>query len=158
MAASVAHVKRNFIEDCGTRIGKLQEEKKVIDEANVTFAVFLKQRAIVPYSDAYPAYLKMLVKETESHENGEAKVQQLKETLKNYEELKEKIANPQWSYSGRDDEYVSLLQIDNIVKRLMVLPTYGTEIKETLQAMKDIHIKYQFETDRRYKRPVSAIF
>lgn len=161
MATSAVDIKKKFLKDCETRIDQLEKAKRVIDEANGTFAVFLKQRAIVPYSDAYPAYLKLLIKDAESLKDGAVKAQRLKETLTKYEELKYAIENPSLGDSTLDNKCVSLLQIDNIVKKLMVLPIYGPEIKDTLLAMKNIHINYRLkreDDETPNVRRVSAIF
>lgn len=137
------NIKSNFIKECEARIGTLQEEKKVVDEANGIFAVFLKQRAIVPYSDAYPAYLKLLIKDAESLKNGTVKAQRLKETLQKYKELQDTIENSSLGDSEQQNKMVSLRQINELVRKLVKLPIYGPEIKETLKCMEIIHTNYK---------------
>ncbi|KAG4067732.1 hypothetical protein HA402_005504 [Bradysia odoriphaga] len=140
-ASNDVTIKIRFLKFLEEQIEALQHEKEVITKANGIFAVFLKQRAIAPYSDAFPGYLKVLIASAEKSEGGAVKVARLKEYLNKYLQLIEAIGSGSLNDVVHENQCITTDLIDNMVEQLKNLPKYGSAIKTTIDATKNIHAK-----------------
>lgn len=106
---------------------------EVVSTAIQMFVSFLKQTAIVPYSDAFPAYLKVLIRNAHGHERAE----KLKEHLKKYSE---RIDFFEKCSKNEADQNIEPQQIDKLVEELKKLPIYGPGITTAIAAKKNIQM------------------
>lgn len=130
----IAKIKETFVKFIESELQPIQNEMALVSNACQIFTVFLKQTAIVPYNDAFPGYLKMLIKN--SHGDGSGKAERLNEHLKTYLEridFIEKNSTNEFSKKNIEPQL-----IDDLVEELKKLPIYGPGIKTAIDAMKKL--------------------
>jgi hypothetical protein len=99
-------------------IERLECEQKMISEASVKFAVFLKTCAILPYNDVFEAYVNHAIEEEQRSvlfTLDTSKVRRLKGLLNVYREEQRMIEN---AINAQKNELIGANEIDQLVQKL----------------------------------------
>ena len=108
----------------------LENEQKIVSDAMVKFAGYLKQNAILEYNSAFEERMKMEIRNEQAAVKGggnRATLEKLETTLQEYVERKAKLEAILVSAS---DEKIDPIQIGDLKQQLFDLPLYGSKIKE----------------------------
>ncbi|CAG8694311.1 17209_t:CDS:1 [Cetraspora pellucida] len=131
-------IKEEYIIDLENRISQLKEEKRIINNIMITFALFLRQNAIAPFNDAYIDYLDHFINEEKIKKGANPTtynndvLNELETSRREYvekmETIKDAIVTDNSSLTPISPE-----EINNLENQLYHLTISG----QTLQMMKD---------------------
>lgn len=161
LLASVATMekKKAVINAMEKRIEEFQAEHDVIQNATVTFSLFLKKHSITPYNDATIEYLDFLIKD----EKGKVACggsRQLLDSLEKYRQQHEELikvfqSNPQ---TGSSDKLPDEQGIERIINGLLNLKHFGQQLCELKDTNEQSHESTVREKSTRLRVRNQGIF
>lgn len=111
------------------------KERAEIYGCAVTFGVFLKKNAIVPYNDTFEQYMNMLIYDEESKDErikDANKIEQLQNDKRTYLQKKELLEETLKRGSDDNDDTITPEKISELKERLMKLEHNGKQLTESL--------------------------
>ena len=127
--------KQEVIRELELRSQELTKEKEEIFECAVTFGVFLKKNAIVPYNDTFVDYMDMLIYDEQSKDQrnrDQKKIEQLQNDKRTYLQKKEVLEDMLKHGGGYNDDIITPEKIIELKQKLMKLKHNGQQLSETL--------------------------
>uniref|UniRef100_A0A914DWS4 DUF8206 domain-containing protein n=1 Tax=Acrobeloides nanus TaxID=290746 RepID=A0A914DWS4_9BILA len=133
-------IKEQMIAECEEKIEKYKKEQAIIIETCTRFGSFLKANAILPYNDAFDAYVQQCIKEEErcvAQGASQDKLVALKRLLSEYRQEKEVLERSMKSSGVK----VSVEEIKSLQQKLFSLEFTGAQIKQLFEANQEGHRK-----------------
>ena len=120
----------------------MNEEKNLIVEISAKFACFLDKNSITTFNDAVKGHLDYLINENEKL--GETKkVEDLKQTLKDYEE-KKNIIEKSIKDSDKKSEIITLEEVGELKQKLFGLEINGKMFVDICANLEKIKEEYRY--------------
>jgi GTPase SAR1 family protein len=119
----------------------LENEQKIVSDAMVQFAGYLKQNAIFEYNSAFEERMKMEIRNEEAAAKSggnQATLQKLQQMLDDYIERKQKLESV---LANASDEKIDPFQINVLKNQLFEMPMYGGKIKEMYEKSTSFNLK-----------------
>jgi GTPase SAR1 family protein len=134
---SEKEVKEHLLKNTEKKIDEMNSELKIIQDASVKFACFLKLSAITPYNDAMVDYMNQLIREEKEMINaqtgrGEARLCSLVEDLKSYK-AKVEILMKNIDEGDKTSAAAELPDIEHLFEDLRNLKHSGKFIRDALE-------------------------
>ena len=126
---------KELIKELELRSKELAKEKAEIFECAVTFGVFLKKNAIVPYNDTFVDYMDMLIYEEQSKDQrhrDQKKIEQLQKDKSTYLQKKNVLEETLNHGCGYNEDIITPEEIIKLKQKLMKLKHNGKQLSETL--------------------------
>ena len=127
--------KEAFIAVLEAHIEELEEEKEIIYDSASFFGVFLKETALIPYTDSFSEFLDMLIREEEAKEkqirDGQ-NIEHLKNEKREYEERKNVIIRNIKSGCKDKSEVIPIEEVEKKRRELCSLKHNGKTLNDAL--------------------------
>uniref|UniRef100_A0AC34GTH8 G domain-containing protein n=1 Tax=Panagrolaimus sp. ES5 TaxID=591445 RepID=A0AC34GTH8_9BILA len=147
--------KQKIIESCEKIVEEYKHEQKVIMDASIRFAVFLKQNAIMAYNDVFEKYVEKSIEEEEKciQAGGDhTKLKNLKRCLDEYRQERAAIEHA-IQRGGNAPQQISTDDVQNMKKDLFALPHFGAKLKELFNLTVQGYALNQQQSVQKFTKP-----
>uniref|UniRef100_A0AC35GU78 G domain-containing protein n=1 Tax=Panagrolaimus sp. PS1159 TaxID=55785 RepID=A0AC35GU78_9BILA len=147
--------KQKMIETCEQTVEEYKHEQKIIMDASIRFAVFLKQNAIMAYNDVFEKYVEKSIEEEEKciRAGGDnTKLNNLKRCLDEYRQERAAIEHAIQS-GGNAPQQITTDDVKNMKTELFALPHFGAKLKELFNRTVQGYAMNQQQSVQKFSRP-----
>uniref|UniRef100_A0AC35GCA2 G domain-containing protein n=1 Tax=Panagrolaimus sp. PS1159 TaxID=55785 RepID=A0AC35GCA2_9BILA len=147
--------KQKIIESCEQTVNEYKHEQKIIMEASIRFAVFLKQNAIMAYNDVFEKYVEKSIEEEEKciRAGGDhSKLNNLKRCLAEYRQERATIEQAILK-GGNNAQQISTDDVKHMKSTLFALPHFGAKLKELFNRTVQGYALNQQQSVQKFAKP-----